>query len=665
MSEGHGATLTAIAAGDGLWRVTIEGPDRVGTLAAVTGLLAARDLHILTGKARTVRPAGTPRVLDEFVVRTPTAAPPDGGWEGLAQEWAELVRLMDRGGYDAARHQLVQWLADRASGGPGADAAGTGGAVAANGDEEPLAPVEVEVDNEADPAHTVLRIHAQDTQGFLFEFASALAVLQVNVDEVQVHTEGGLVRDTFRVTDAQGRKLVRQAAVAELRYAAVLIKQFTHLLPHAPDPALALAQFGKLIQGMLLRPNWAAELHDLERSEVLAATAKLLGASSYLWEDFLRLQHENLFPVLCDVPGLEQDKSRDRLAIELSRELDEAADEVAEQAARLNRFKDREMFRIDLRHITERVDFRGFSEELSDLADVVVEGALGVAVQTLREATPCAWTLLALGKHGGRELGYASDIEPLMVYAGSQADDPAVGAWFEGLMQAFVRTLKTRREGTFEIDLRLRPHGRSGPLATTVDRFTRYFGAQGAAHQYERMALVRLRPVAGDPALARVVMEARDACVYHGPAIDLDEVRRLRRQQVAELAPGDAFNVKYGAGGLVDVEYFVQSLQIEAGRDLPRVRAWGTLAAIERLQSVDRLDGELAKELRDAWSLLRRLIDALRIVRGNARDLTLPEPEDPRFPYLARRLHSPSAGDLAKEIGRTRDWVRQLPSAPR
>ena len=659
MSEAAPCSLAAQPAGEGLWRVTIQGPDRMGTLAAVTGLLAARDLHILTGKARTVRPAGTPRVLDEFVVRTPTPAPPEGGWQAVRTEWAELVELMDHRGAEAARERLVGWLAARA--GEDLEAALASG-------EEALEPIEVEIDNDADPAHTVLRIATRDTPGFLFEFASALAVLQINVNEVEVRTEGGMVRDTFRVTDARGRKLVRQSKVDELRYAAVLIKQFTHLLPQAPDPALALAQFGKLIQRMLSRPNWATELHDLDNSEVLAATARLLGASSFLWEDFLRLQHENLFPVLCDVPGLDQDKSRDRLVEELRAELDgvgdDVDDEIAEQRARLNRFKDREMFRIDLRHITERVDFRGFSEELSDLADAVAEGALGVAAQAQRAPTPCAWTLLALGKHGGRELGYASDIEPLMVYAGSEDEDPATGAWFDGLMQEFVRTLKTRREGTFEIDLRLRPHGRSGPLATTVDRFTRYFGQEGDAHQYERMALVRLRPVAGDPALARVVMDARDACVYQGPPINLAEVRRMRARQVEELAPGDSYNVKYGRGGLVDVEYFVQALQIEAGRDLPVVRAWGTLAAIERLHSVDRLDPVLAKDLREAWILLRRLIDALRIVRGNAKDLTLPGPDDQRFKYLARRLHSPSAADLAKEVRRTRDWVRELPSAP-
>ena len=97
--------------------------------------------------------------------------------------------------------------------------------------------------------------------------------------------------------------MVGEERIHELRVATTLIKQFTHLLPRSPDPGQALRQFNAMIAEMLSRPQWTAELANLESPAVLETLADLMGVSRFLWEDFLRMQHENLFPVLLDLPG--------------------------------------------------------------------------------------------------------------------------------------------------------------------------------------------------------------------------------------------------------------------------------------------------------------------------------------------------------------------------
>ncbi len=138
------------------------------------------------------------------------------------------------------------------------------------------------------------------------------------------------------------------------------------------------------------RPSWPDELASLERPEVLSALARLLGVSEFLWEDFLRMQHANLFPVVRDPQALAAPKSKAQLAAELAQALVAApAPEAARDAWRdaLNAFKDREMFRVDMRHIQGHVsDITHFSAEISDLAEVVVEAAYRRCAQELESA---------------------------------------------------------------------------------------------------------------------------------------------------------------------------------------------------------------------------------------------------------------------------------------
>ena len=127
-----------------------------------------------------------------------------------------------------------------------------------------------------------------------------------------------------------------------------------------------------------------------------------------------------------------------------------------------------------------------------------------------------------------------------------------------------------------------------------------------------------------------------------------------------ELAPAGRVNAKFGPGGLVDVEYFVQARQIEAGHQDPRVRVSNTLEAIDRLRQGGHVSPELADKLTTTYGFLRRLIDALRVVRGHARDLNLPPPESREFAYLARRLDYDSPAALGSTLAERMEFARNL-----
>ncbi|MYA20519.1 MAG: hypothetical protein F4Z25_09765 [Chloroflexi bacterium] len=685
--------------GGGAHAVTVVAPDIPGALSLIAGSLTAQGFDIETADLFTLRrggaaasrrppprpgrhgagggrpgmsrrplpprgPSRPPRLLlDRFVVRAtgaPDPAAPDPGatdpWEAIRPGLAEAFALLAGGDAEAAHASIIEGIGRTLPRG--------------QAPARPMYPIAIEVDATSDPAATVLTIAGVDERGFLFEFTNALAMLEVSIQRAEVRTEGSESRDTFWVTTRDGSKLEDPMRLDELRVVAVLIRQFTQLLPLAPDPAQALRQFSALARSMLAFGERRESLAALADEGVLGTLATALGVSRYLWEDFLRFQHENLFPVLTDLPALDEAQP----AADLREALRAASpDGGPPDVVALNASKDRELFRIDLRHISGRTGFAEFSRELSDLAEVVVGEAAAITERTLEQrhgaprlasGGPCRWTIAALGKFGGREIGFASDLELLTVYEGSgtsDGDEPIPNAaWFEQFVRGVRDAIQAPREGIFELDLRLRPHGDGGSLANSIDQCRAYYSEGGGARQFERMALVRLRPVAGDAGLGRALEELRDAFVYSGAPFDIAEQLHLRERQATELVAAGERNAKHSRGGLVDVEYYVQVLQIIAGATEPSVRTPSTVDAIAALAETGHIGYDDAAKLPEAYAFLRRLIGALRVVRGNARDLTIPPVGSREFEYLSRRLYYETPEALAAAIDVRMEYAASL-----
>ncbi len=647
---------------EGRWEVTIVAFDYLGELSLITGLLFVHGLNIVEGAVFTYREndgTGPRKIVDVFVVQPTRENIDEMTWTEYRRDLVDLLHLLAQGRREDAQGTLLRRFAQALPHYPEV--------------AEIIHPVDIEVDNTTSERYTLLRIEAPDTVGFLYEFTNALALQGIYIAQVTVSTVGERVRDVLWVTDSAGRKILDPQKQQEVRVATVLVKQFTHLIPRAPDPEAALVHFRQFLADLFARPHWPEELVTLQNPSVLHALARLLGASDFLWDDFLRVQYEQLFPILRNVEALHRGKEKITLWFELRSALEESPS-WDENIRRLNAFKDREMFRVDMRYILGMTTIDEFAAELSDVAEVVVEEAYWLAYEhvvarygrpMLPSGRECPLAVCGLGKLGGREMGFASDVELLFVYQGNgTTTGPKVvdnAEFFERVVETFLDIVRSQREGIFEVDLQLRPYGRAGSLAVSLRAFQEYFRPGGPAWPYERQALVRLRAIAGDEAFGQEVEKVRDALVYTGTPFDVTALRAMRERQLRHLVPGGTMNAKFSPGGLVDVEYLVQGLQITYGFPYPEVRTPNTAEAMQRLAEKGILSPGDYSRLKAAHRFLRELIEALRVVRGHARDLTVPPPTSDEGLFLARRMgYADRAPDLWTDLLNHMTFVQDL-----
>ena len=675
------------------WRVGVSTDARSNALPLTAGLLTSngfdiRQADIFTIGAATVSSNGAPRrqmprrrasaesgwrrrrtsggqyatwgtqrrVAMLFELRERSDSIPD--WEDIERDIRSAARESLSGRIESAMSGVVDRFAEAMRD------AGQGGA-----DQLPL---EILTDVESSERYTLIRISSIDTPGFLFSFTNALASIHARIARASIRTNDDVVQDTFWLTDSSGGKIEDEHRLNQLWVAAALIKQFTHYLPVAPDPAQALRQFNSLTTQLLSMRDWTSKLHDLDSPGVMETLARMMGMSRFLWEDFLRMQHDNLFPVLLDAESMEESLSLGDLEVLIDSDL-EVCQTHPERARAINDFKDREMFRVDLRYITGRAEPGRFARELTDVADALIRKAFQVCLELVSErhgaarredGAECGWGMFALGKFGGRDMGFGSDIELMFVYERegmTDGDDPVHNSvFFEEVVREFLNVLETRPQGIFEIDMRLRPYGNKGPLASSLAAFRSYYSSEGDARQFERLAMVRLRPVVGDGELVGSVMSAQDSFVYSGEPLDLGDILHMRRRQANELVKRGSVNAKLSPGGVVDIEYYVQAWQIARGREERELRLTNTLEAVEALRERGHLDDSLAAGISDSYVTLRKLIDGLRIVRDNAKDLNIPLRDSKEFQRLAQRMSEHGSEDLSARISEHMGFARRL-----
>ena len=644
------------------FEITIVAYDYFAEFSVICGLMTAFGLDILSGdiwtyyqRAPDPKPSqpphfkhfrGTPskgpspeKIIDCFVIRPQSGLSFDPSRQkAFHEEIKILVSLLADGQLEKVRERLNPALTEQLEKLKG-KLTGL------------LYPVEVYFDNTQSPKWTIMDVRSKDAPAFLYAFSNALAMRNIYVHKVIIRSDPSGVHDRFFITDPWGRKIDDPKQLNLLKTTVALIKQFTRYLPWAPDPGKAIRHFDQFLDKILEEQPKDTAASFFRHREHLDVLARLLGTSDFLWEDFLRMQFENLFPILEDIREKTAHPGKPTIQKNLSATLSKAKS-MQEKKIALNGFKDREMFAIDMKHLLEPQNtLTAFSRALGALAEVVLDETYRICDQHiaqkfgrpfLTDGKPCAFTIMGLGKFGGREMGYASDIELMFVYEGSGQTDGRNsvenGEYFEELVRAMMDFLEARQEGIFHIDLRLRPYGKAGPSSNPLNQWMGYYDAFGEAEPFERQALIKLRGVAGDESLGQRVEAHRDRFVYSAQPWDRKNALHLRRRQMQELVPPEKINVKYSAGGIIDIEYSTQYLQIQHGSKHPELKSPSTIKALEQLQELGLVSTENHRKLRDAYLFLRLLIDALRIVRGNARDLILPDRNSEEFKFLARRL---------------------------
>ncbi len=672
-------------------------------LSFVSGTLSAAGLNIVSGDIFTYRQqdSGGPRrpqrgkpvrrrataklpkrkVVDVFRGRMPGPKAGPADIERLLEEVLSIV--FSGGGPDSterAKGRVAEELAARLS-------------LRRETERPPqMYPVDVRVE-EGEAGLTLLRVRSQDTPFFLYAFSTVLALHGISVEHVEIETRERDIEDLFYVRVPSGRGEGREQLSASLRLSVLFSKQFTYFLWNAPDPYGALRKFETLVREISLSGGEEAARSLVAEPAVLRRLSRILGASDFLWEDFIRLQYEHIVPLLSgERLSDDLDLSPEALEEELDRALAEAEDRAAAEQDRaagedraavkpkatggdraawggsraaggetpsraleekkraLNAFKDRLTYLIDLEHITEaEADFAFLSEHLSRIAELVVRRAFDIAWENLTGIygvprtvanLESEFAVAALGKFGGRALGYASDIELMVIYrdAGETEGPRRIdnAEFFSHLVKLAASLIESKREGIYRVDLRLRPHGGGGPLAVSRAQFTSYYRHE--ATSLERLALVRLRATAGSEDFGAQLERLRDEILYRGDSIDVEELIRLRKLQAEKYLSGEKQNVKYGAGGLIDLEYTIQILQVLEGADDRKLRTPYMHETFAGLSEKGSLDEQTLSRLEASYFFLRRLINGLRMLRGNALDLYLPLRGSAEFLHLSRRL---------------------------
>ncbi len=309
---------------------------------------------------------------------------------------------------------------------------------------------------------------------------------------------------------------------------------------------------------------------------------------------------------------------RQRVSAALAPVTDETALKVV-----LRQLRAREMVRIAYRDLAGLADLNETVRELSDLADAVIEGALGwlheaqsrdLGTPRTREGEPQQMVVLAMGKLGGRELNFSSDVDLVFAVAedgrtaGGRRDLSSV-EYFVRLGQRLITALGERTpEGfVFRVDMRLRPFGNSGPLVMTFDGLEAYYQTHG--REWERYALIKARPVAGDVAAGERLLDALRPFVYRryldfGAIESLREMKALVSQEVSRK--GMQADLKLGPGGIREVEFVAQVFQLIRGGREPSLRGRSLLPTLAALSERGDLPEGAAHELADAYVFLRR-----------------------------------------------------------
>ena len=289
----------------------------------------------------------------------------------------------------------------------------------------------------------------------------------------------------------------------------------------------------------------------------------------------------------------------------------------------LRRFVRSAVLRVLARDLLELAGERTTARELADVADAAVAAGLALARDELGDgATDLPFSVIAMGKWGGRELDYPSDLDLLFVYeAPAGMDDPAARTTANTLSQTFSAALsKVTPEGiAFKVDAGLRPEGKDGPLARSLEGYRKYYDQW--AQVWERQALIRARFAGGNEDLGRRFEALAAAYAFPDPISSgtILEVRKMKARIESErIPPGEDpdFHFKLGKGGLVDVEFLVQMLQMKHGARIVNLRSQATLSALKAATEIGLLDSDEGSALSDAYRFCTRARNRLFLQTG-------------------------------------------------
>ena len=416
------------------------------------------------------------------------------------------------------------------------------------------------------------------------------------------------------------------------RLSPALGKALPSLLADCPDPDSALLLFDRLLSDGSSEIQRVIESHPFLAHYAIA----VFGNSRYIGETLVR--NPDLLQIFLREKKLDHSFSHDEFSEALARFRSRSFER--DVSLLLSRFKRREYVRIMLRDVLRIAPLAETTGEISALSDVLVQDALREAESAMEHrfglpqhldaegrALTTPFAVLSLGKLGGNELNYSSDIDLLFLYG--DGDEPSAAQisnreYFVRLAQQLTEILSrpTAEGAVFRIDLRLRPQGNEGELAISLSNALHYYSE--AAHDWERQALIKVRHSAGNVAIAREFIRRAQPQIYSEKInfvaiktalVAREKIDRKRRKQIAAEG-NESINVKVDRGGIRDIEFLVQCLQRVYGGAEPWLRSGGTLFSLQKLHDKRHISGHDFHELTSAYSFLRHLEHRLQLREG-------------------------------------------------
>ncbi|MGB2869820.1 MAG: hypothetical protein WBD36_15305 [Bacteroidota bacterium] len=462
--------------------------------------------------------------------------------------------------------------------------------------------------------------------------------------------------------DVELLRSVEEMVVAAGISPSEFVDTFRTDLGTSADPGRALLNFQRFISAGFT----SSLLSDFHQHRVLQTVALELFSQSQYLSDIL-VRNPELLRWLTASGELKKKKGREDFQAEtgLAMAPFERTDRKLDALKRLQR---RELLRIGTREILREADIPDVTDELSALADVLVDRIVDLSSRDLLLkagiSVENSFAVIGLGKLGGSELNFSSDIDLLFVYdhdgelEGSAERIRTLHEFFVRLGEMIIRRLSehTNEGHLYRVDMRLRPDGKSGPLAMSRSTYLNYYEARGEL--WERQMLLKARVVAGNRPMGEQWLEDLQPFLFPKSLVrsPLEEIASIKAGIERQLE-GEQ-NVKLGAGGIRDIEFIVQAAQLMNGRDQKIIRERNTLLALERLVGTGFMTKQEGQKLSDAYVFLRSVEHRLQLLHG-MQTHAIPESEE-EATLLARRLGFGSREDFMKELEAQRRAVRKV-----
>ena len=455
------------------------------------------------------------------------------------------------------------------------------------------------------------------------------AVARIKGDEVRLSPDAARARlAALGYLDPEGALRHIEALTAGVTRTSqiqrTLLPAMLEWFADAPDPDAGLFGFRRISEALGATPWYLRLLRD--EGEAAQRMAQVLATSRYATD---LLQRE---PQGVGILG-EQERLEPLTRAAIQGEMASAAErrESAEEAvAAIRAIRRRELLRISVADLCVPFGVAEVGYALTDLTSATLETTLAAVIRSVEKAKgepmPARMAIVAMGRYGGYETGYGSDADVMFVHESlPDADTQLVASMTQAVANDVRRLLSTQgRDPSLEVDTGLRPEGRNGPLVRSLESYAAYYGKWSAV--WEAQALLRAAPVVGDPELCARFRELIDPLRFPEEGLtrhDVVEVRRIKARVDSERLPrgaDPATHFKLGRGGLSDVEWTVQLLQMEHAGRIPELRTTKTLEALQVAVEHDLLALADADGLAEAWRFASRARNATVQVRGKPSD---------------------------------------------